>query len=428
MRKVILVFLVVFIFTSSAPPSYSIEKKPPKRMGNLIAVFDFDIHGNIDKSISRALADSVSIQVVKSGKYEVIDRMNIDKIFREQAFQMTGSVTKERAVEAGQLLGVGKIIVGSLSLVGKTYYLTVTFVDVETGKTVGIEEDSCKCEVDEVIASSKRAADKLLSAAASPEVSAMPAISPPATETIIAPPPSVALPTSKVYKDPNAGLELVFVKGGCFEMGNPSREGDDDEKPVHQICLGDYYIGRHEVTQGQWQWVMGDNPSKFKAGPNYPVDSVKWEDATEFVNRLNQKTGNRYRLPTEAEWEYAARSGGRQEKWSGTGTESGLAEYAWYTQNGERKTHPAGQKRPNSLGLYDMSGNVAEWVSDIYDDEYYEDSPKDNPIGPKKGDEHVIRGGHWSDRADNLRNTNREKGDEGEKDDDIGFRIALPAK
>src|SRR3989338_6090740 len=198
---------------------------------------------------------------------------------------------------------------------------------------------------------------------------------------------------------------MVFIKGGCFQMGDSFGDGYAGERPVHEVCVNDFYIGEAEVTQGEWKVFMAENPSVNKWGDNYPVDSVDWEDVQEFIKKMNVKTGKSYRLPTEAEWEYAARSGGRKDKFAGTNDESELEEYGWYYKNSDNETHPIKQKKPNAIGLYDMSGNVWEWASDLYDGSYYEISPKDNPKGPDNGMYHMLRGGSWYSVAKNARTT-----------------------
>lgn len=190
---------------------------------------------------------------------------------------------------------------------------------------------------------------------------------------------------------------MVFIKGGCFDMGNSFGDGNANEKPVHQVCVDDFYMGKYEVTQREWMDVMESNPSHFKNCDTCPVDSINWNVAQDFIRRLNKKTGHRHRLPTEAEWEYAARSGGEREKWAGTSSEYELGDYAWNNKNSGRTTHPVGQLKPNGLGLYDMSGNVWEWAEDWYAVNYYRESPKDNPTGPRSGEARVHRGGSWSD-------------------------------
>lgn len=225
---------------------------------------------------------------------------------------------------------------------------------------------------------------------------------------------------------------MIFVKWGCFHMGDVFGDGYPGEKPVHPVCVNDFYIGENEVTQKEWKAVMGANPSVSNIGDDYPVDSVEWEDVQEFIKRLNVKTGRKYRLPTEAEWEYAARSGGKKERFAGTNSESELGDYAWYADNSEGVTHPVKQKRPNALGLYDMSGNVWEWTADFYDGSYYNVSPKDNPKGPdtKGKTYHVLRSGSWYSKARNVRTFDRYWSDVDVEGTDslFGFRLALSPK
>ena len=186
---------------------------------------------------------------------------------------------------------------------------------------------------------------------------------------------------------------MVYVSGGTFTMGGTSEQGSDaesDEKPTHYVTLSSYYICKYEVTQALWRAVMGSNPSACK-GNNMPVGNVSWNDCQTFINRLNSYTGRNFRLPTEAEWEFAARGGNysRRYKYSGSNY---LGDVAWYggDYTGERP-HPVGTKQANELGLYDMSGNVWEWCSDWYGS--YSSYSQTNPTGPNSGVERVIRGG-----------------------------------
>ncbi|MCX5814720.1 MAG: formylglycine-generating enzyme family protein [Proteobacteria bacterium] len=220
-------------------------------------------------------------------------------------------------------------------------------------------------------------------------------------------------------------LELVFVKAGCFDMGDTFSNGHVNEKPVHNACVSDFYMGKHEVTQGQWKAVMGNNPSRSSScGDACPVENVSWDDTQEFIKKFNSRDGKSYRLPTEAEWEYAARSGGKKEKYAGISSDSDLGSYAWYTSNSGNKTHPVGQKQPNSLGLYDMSGNVWEWVQDWYDKDYYSSSPRNNPKGPSSGSRKVLRGGSWDVNPGDVRASNRGSGFPPYGDVSLGFRVA----
>ena len=220
------------------------------------------------------------------------------------------------------------------------------------------------------------------------------------------------------------GMELVLVKGGCFKMGDTFGDGYDSEKPIHEVCVSDFYIGKYELTQRQWQKVTGINPSKFSScGEDCPVEQVTWDDIQKFISTLNSQSGKKYRLPTEAEWEYAARSGGKKEKWAGTSKESLLGDYAWYSGNSGSKTHPVGQKKPNSLGIYDMTGNVWEWCSDWYSEEYYGKSLRDNPNGPTSYSRRHKRGGNKSSNTSVVRASARGRNVPGRHDSLVPRRV-----
>lgn len=190
------------------------------------------------------------------------------------------------------------------------------------------------------------------------------------------------------------GLEtnMVLVKGGSFEMG--SATGKKDERPVHMVQLNDYMIGKYEVTQGLWNEVMASLPKDCGDAPNHPVYNVNDESVALFISKLNTLTGKKYRLPTEAEWEYAARGGQQSMGYKYCGADS-LNNIAWYAPNANKKTHPVGEKKPNELGLYDMSGNVWERCADWYDAGYYKKSPSANPLQAQKRMFRVVRGGSW---------------------------------
>lgn len=229
--------------------------------------------------------------------------------------------------------------------------------------------------------------------------------------------------------DPTTGMEFVFVKGGCFQMGDTFGNGGSDDKPVHEVCVTDFSLGKYEVTQGQWLKVMGSNPSAFKdCGSDCPVENVSWNMVQEFIKKLNGKSGTQYRLPTEAEWEYAARSGGKKEKWAGMSDEGNLKEFVWLNNNSAGITHPVGQKKSNGLGIYDMSGNVYEWCQDWYHETYYGKSPKDNPQGSDSGTNRVLRGGSWADSEYSQRTYARGRDEMDGRSDNNGFRLLLPVK
>jgi formylglycine-generating enzyme required for sulfatase activity len=215
--------------------------------------------------------------------------------------------------------------------------------------------------------------------------------------------------------------EMVFVQGGTFQMG--SNDGEDYEKPVHTITLNSFYIGKYEVTQKQWREVMGSNPSYFKDYDQCPVENVSWDDVQEYLKKLNARSGKIFRLPTEAEWEYAVRGGSRSRGYTYSGSNT-LEDVAWYNSNSGSKTHPVGQKQPNELGLYDMTGNVWEWCGDWYDENYYKSSPSSDPKGPSLRTARSLRGGSWHDLSCDCRTAYRGRGSPGHRFDNSGFRLA----
>ena len=200
-------------------------------------------------------------------------------------------------------------------------------------------------------------------------------------------------------------FNMVRVEGGTFDMGATleQKNPEDDEKPVHQVTLSSYYIGETEVTQALWQAVMGSNPSYFK-GDNRPVEKVSWNDCQTFIEKLNEITHRNFRLPTEAEWEFAAKGGNRSRHTQYSGSDN-LDEVAWYYSNSNVKTHPVKSKKANELGIYDMSGNVWEWCQDKYGK--YNSTPQNNPIGPSSGTSRVYRGGSWVNDTRNCRLSGR---------------------
>jgi formylglycine-generating enzyme required for sulfatase activity len=238
----------------------------------------------------------------------------------------------------------------------------------------------------------------------------------------------------------NVPDNFVRVEGGTFRMGSASG-GDSDERPVHSVTVKSFYMGKYEVTQKEWAEIMGSNPSNFK-GDNLPVEMVSWHDAIEYCNKRSLREGltpayrgsgdsvtcdlsaSGYRLPTEAEWEYAAKGGNKDPmtyEYSG-GNSAGSV--GWYTDNSGNRTHPAGQKQPNSLGLYDMSGNVWEWCWDWYGN--YPSGSQTDPLGPASGSRRVLRGGSWGYSAPDLRSAYRGYNSPTLRYSSLGFRLVRP--
>ena len=206
----------------------------------------------------------------------------------------------------------------------------------------------------------------------------------------------------KVFTVNGVSFKMIAVKGGTFQMGNDV--GYEWEKPVHQVTLSDYYIGETEVTQELWNAVMGSNPSHFTGNMQFPVEMVSWNDCQTFISRLNELTGKTFRLPTEAQWEYAARGGNKSKGYTYSGSNE-IDDVAWHYFNSSSTTHPVKTKASNELGIYDMTGNVGEWCSDWYD--FYSSVAQTDPTGPAKGSGRVSRGGSWNNDPTGCRFASR---------------------
>ncbi len=229
----------------------------------------------------------------------------------------------------------------------------------------------------------------------------------------------------QIFNIKGVEFKMLRVQGGTFQMGATSEQAYDAfdwEKPVHSVTLSDYYIGQIQVTQELWEAVMGSNPSYFKGDNQRPVENVSWNDCQEFIEKLNRLTGKNFRLPTEAEWEYAARGGNKSRGYKYSGSDNPDL-VAWYDDNSGDKTHPVAQKQSNESGLYDMSGNVWEWCQDWCGD--YSSNSQTNPRGASTGSLRVLRGGSWNDIARGVRVSYRGGITPGDRDLIFGLRLAL---
>jgi len=243
-----------------------------------------------------------------------------------------------------------------------------------------------------------------------------------------------ALPIPKeitVQIGEKVSMKLALIPAGKFMMGSPDAEKgrSSDEGPQHEVTISKaFYMGIHEVTQEQYEAIMGKNPSRFKGATN-PVENVSWDDAVEFCNKLSQKTGKTVRLPTEAQWEYSCRAGTKTRFCFGD-DDTDLRDHAWYKGNydeGKPPTHPVGQKKPNPWGLYDMHGNVEEWCSDYYADSYAK-AKNAAPEGPASGSDRVLRGGGFGRDPQNCRSAYRYLHSPGTRSYEFGFRVSVDVK
>ncbi|MFA4907980.1 MAG: SUMF1/EgtB/PvdO family nonheme iron enzyme [archaeon] len=411
-----------------------------------IAVIDFE-GKNVSKDDASALTDRLRLELFMLGKFVVLEREKMDAILKEQGFQQSGCTSDACAVEVGQLLAVEQMVVGSISKVGQTYSVTARLIGVEKGNMIGGGKCDLKGDIGDVMTCLSDVAAQLAGNQ---------------------PIPSAQKPQTQKQTDGN----MVFVKGGTFQMG--SNDGQDDEKSVHTVTVSDFWMGKYEVTvtefekfvsetgyqtdaeKGDGSYCWTGSAWEKKAGVNWrcdaqgnvrrsselnhPVIHVSWNDAKAYCDWLSRKTGKTYRLPTEAEWEYAARSGGKNYKysWGNFGPEGkrggNVADesakrvwncsWAWEGyDDGFAFTAPVGSFEPNELGLYDMTGNVWEWCADWYDAKYYQKSPQTDPQGPSSGMDRVLRGGSWNGEPISVRWPNRDGNQPDNRSDSSGFRV-----
>ena len=248
-------------------------------------------------------------------------------------------------------------------------------------------------------------------------------VQPNAFEPKVTPLPSVVSGDKKTYIVNGVSFTMIKIVGGTFTMGASNDDSDalDGDKPAHQVTLSSYSIGETLVTQELWQAVMGCNPSYHKGNLQRPVERISWDDCLKFIRKLNALTGETFRLPTEAEWEYAARGGSQSRGYKYSGSDN-IESVVWYSDNSSHTTHPVKGKLPNEIGLYDMSGNVWKWCADWYGS--YSSSSQTNPTGPSSGSYRVLRGGSWSFSASRCRVANRSFILPSIAFDNIGLRLA----
>ena len=383
-----------------------------------IAVLEF----SAGVGISQADVDGISsifITYFRPQGYTLVERTLIDKVIDEQQFQR-GKLTESQMVRIGRLLNVSKVVVGQINIVMGQYNVDVRAINVETGTvaaTAGDAFDNATFRTKmQTIAQSL--AKKI---AITPTSQATPAESQKPQQ-----PQQLQNPVSYsngVLTVNGVQYCMIKVEGGTFTMGATSEQGSDaydDEKTTHQVTLSTYYIGRTEVTQALWEAVMGSNPSSFK-GKKLPVEGVSYDDCKQFIEKLNVMTGQDFRLPTEAEWEFAARGGNQSHGYKYSGSNY-LDDVAWFGENSGSETNTVATKRPNELGIYDMSGNVYEWCRDSY--AHYTSSPQTNPRGGS-GSDRVYRGGSWHSDARICRVSFRTYDSPDDRSDLLGLRLVL---
>jgi formylglycine-generating enzyme required for sulfatase activity len=374
-----------------------------------IAVLELEPKG-VQANEASVISDWVREELFNTGKYTVVERTRMQDILKEWGFQQAICNESECIIKAGNILGVEQMVAGSVQRIGSLLSLSIRVVDVKTGEIVAMANSPCtQCSIEDFALRSVRTA-----------VADLTRTAPLKEQEVIS---GGATPTGRIGEKvtgPVAGMEFVYIPGGSFMMGSPNTE---EEGPQHQVTLQPFYMMNTEVTHAQWKAVMNSNPSSFK-GDSLPVETVSWNDCQEFIRELNKMDpGKGYRLPSEAEREYACRAGTYTRFYSGN-SESDLDRVGWYSGNSGSKMHPVGTKEPNAWGLYDMHGNVFEWCQDWYHGNYFGAPSFGSAWESGGGQYRVLRGGSWiSGCVKGCPSASRDCSDLDARSANIGFRL-----
>ena len=365
----------------------------PAQVKKVAILETVDKEGTIPYPIKLMLRANLSKAITNTNGYEAYDRTDMDAIMNEQDFQRTGMVSDDQIKRLGEMTGASYVLVAEAVKVDEqNMFITAKILDVESARTERTDNELMNTSPAEIQNGCASLAAKLFGRSANVSSSSSSS-------------GFQARSGSNDYVESTLGLnmKMVYVEGGQFQMGATSEQSgaDSDEYPVHSVTLDSYYISATEVTQAQWQVVMGttihQQASKAgysvkSVGSDYPMYYVSWEEARAFCSELSALTGKTYLLPTEAQWEYAARGGKKSRSSQFSGSHSADA-VAWSSSNSWGSPHPVGKLRANELGLYDMSGNLWEWCSDWFGS--YSSNAQFNPMGPSSGSRRVRRGGSW---------------------------------
>ena len=394
-----------------------------------IAVFDPIATFAINDGTDVIVREITSSTVVNSGMYDVIDRMTLNKLAEEQNFARNGMMDETQAVQIGKIAGASKVLFSVLASSGTRNMLTTKLIDVLTGTVEKQQYKLIDQSMDIVLE-----VENLTKALIGSKMATRTTTTTTYSQTGYASQPAPADNQDFTETAWGINMKMIWVEGGDFLMGCTSEQGncESNEQNVRRVTVDGFYIGMLEVTQSQWEKVVGTSISQQRnktdpdfslrgVGPDYPMYYVSWDEAMEFCRLLSNKTGRTYTLPTEAQWEYAARGGNKNEgaKYAGSNM---IDAVAWYTDNSGSSTHIVGSKRANALGIYDMSGNVWEWCKDWYASSYVS-YDTNNPVGPSSGSNRAFRGGSWNYYASDCRVAYRSYNSPGDRDYDLGFRV-----
>ena len=393
-----------------------------------------DKMGNVPYGVLLQVRSSLTYAISSNAGYEGYDRVDMAAITGEQNFQRTGMVSDEQIKRLGEMTGAAYVLIAEAALYDdQNIIIAAKILDVETGGVISSTPPAVASKDPMKMAEACIRCSQTLVGGKMPTRTT--------TSTTYSQGGYSSYPAPAANQDYvetawGINMKMIWVEGGDFLMGCTSEQGGDcssDEQNVRRVTVDGYYIGMLEVTQEQWEKVVGTNiyqqkskaggSSTYGVGPTYPMYYVSWEEAMEFCRLLSQKTGKTYTLPTEAQWEYAARGGKNPDgtKYSGSNM---IDVVGWYSDNSGSSAHPCGTKRANSLGIYDMSGNVWEWCKDWYADSYVS-YDTNNPVGPSSGSARVFRGGSWYFSASLSRVANRDSSGPGNRGGLLGFRVVL---
>lgn len=377
-----------------------------------------DKEDNVKYGVELLVRTQMTKAIIEIDGYEAYDRISMSQIMGEHNFQRTGYVSEEQIKEIGIAAGADYVLIMEAAYVDdETILLSSKFINIETTEIELIDMEQTATDAQSVLNACRTLAKRMLKPSSSQSGYSSQSSSFGYSQT------SQPQQSSSVREIEVNGVKFKMIKvvGGSFSMGATAEQTgyDKDEIPVHQVTLSDYYIAETEVTQELWYAVMGNNPSNFTHSSRNPVEKVSWHDCQTFIQKLNQLTGLRFRLPTEAEWEYAARGGNQSKGYKYSGSNR-IDDVAWYKENSSA-THEVAKCYPNELGIYDMSGNVWEWCSDSYG--RYSVGTVFDPEGASSSSFRVFRGGSWDEGASRCRVANRDSAPGG-RFRGGGFRLA----
>ena len=363
-----------------------------------------DKEDNVKYGVELTVRTQMTKAITEIDGYEAFDRVSLSQLMGEHNFQRTGYVSDAQIKQLGEATGASYVLILEVAYVDDvTIILTSQIIDIESTKVMQVAIEQSATDGTSILKSCRALAKQLLltdTSVMSNKGNPTYVQQPSTTSNRQSSSTSSSQGQSKEISVNGVSFKMIYVAGGTFTMGANDIEACDWVEPVHSVTLSDYYIGETEVTQELWEVVMGTNPSSVTRSSRNPVEYVSWHDCQAFIQKLNQLTGLRFRLPTEAEWEYAARGGDKSKGYKYSGSNR-IDDVAWYKVNSGSSTHEVATCYPNELGLYDMSGNVREWCSDWFGS--YSSMAQTDPSGAGSGSDRVYRGGGWSSSARECR-------------------------